>query len=157
MLVRKGLIGSFSIALLAGLFIIALVPKANASEWNERTIVKFAAPVEVPGRVLLPGTYTFQLMNSSSNRNIVEIVDKDRTKLYAIVETTAAYRLNPTSKTVFTLAERPNGAPMAIRKWFYPGNSFGQEFLYGRHAVTVDMAIDHSRRRWGKPGARVNS
>ncbi len=157
MFIRKNVIGSLSIALSVGLLCVGLAPKTRAGEWNERSIVKFTAPVEVPGRVLLPGTYTFQLMNSSSNRNIVEIFNKNRTKLFAIVQTAAAYRLNPTSKTVITLSERSADSPMAIHKWFYPGNSFGQDFIYGRGTVPVEMAMAHSRRRWGKPGTKANA
>jgi hypothetical protein len=26
--------------------------------------------------------------------------------------------------------ERPIGQPMALKAWFYPGDNFGQEFVY---------------------------
>jgi hypothetical protein len=35
-----------------------------------------------------------------------------------------------TGKTVFTFTERAAGEPQAIRAWFYPGDNFGQEFVY---------------------------
>ena len=35
-----------------------------------------------------------------------------------------------TDKTVMTFRERAAGSPEAIRAWFYPGNSWGQEFVY---------------------------
>jgi hypothetical protein len=33
--------------------------------------------VQIPGKVLTPGTYVFRLLNSASNRNIVEIYSED--------------------------------------------------------------------------------
>jgi hypothetical protein len=38
--------------------------------------------------------------------------------------------LKPTNKTVMTFRERAAGEPEAIRAWFYPGNTWGQEFVY---------------------------
>ena len=154
---RKGVIGSLSVILSVGLLCVALAPKAHATEWNERTVVHFTAPVEIPGRVLLPGTYTFQLMSSNWNRNIVEIYNKNRTKLEAVVLAEAAYRMNPTGKAVFTLEERPADAPMAIHKWFYPGDHYGQDFIYSNQARGTEMAMVHMAKRWGKPGTKVNS
>lgn len=157
MYTRKGLISSLSVILSVGLLCVAFAPKAHATEWNERTTVHFTAPVEIPGRVLLPGTYTFQLMNSNWDRDIVEVFNKNRTKLYAVVQAAAAYRMNPTGKAVFTLEERPADAPMAIHKWFYPGDHFGQDFIYSNQAPVTEMAMAHVAKRWGKPGTKANS
>src|SRR6185295_4500268 len=40
------------------------------------------------------------------------------------------YRLKATDKTVMTFAERAAGQPQALRAWFYPGELWGQEFVY---------------------------
>lgn len=62
---------SAKLILLAGLgFICGMVPHALADEWDQKTIVNFNGPVEVPGRVLPAGTYVFKLADSSSDRNI---------------------------------------------------------------------------------------
>ena len=37
---------------------------------------------------------------------------------------------NPTGDTVMKFSERPGDAPDALRAWFYPGDNFGQEFVY---------------------------
>ena len=130
MLTRKRILSSPAIALSAVLSCFVLIPRAHASEWNEQTWVTFSAPVEVPGHALPAGTYDFQLMNLPSDRNIVEILNKDRTRLYAVVMGEAAYRMQPTSKTVFTFEERPVDTPEAIHKWFYPGRLYGLQFFY---------------------------
>ena len=38
--------------------------------------------------------------------------------------------MKPTDKTVLTFKERGEGQPEAIKAWFYPGESWGQEFVY---------------------------
>jgi LPXTG-motif cell wall-anchored protein len=110
-----------------------LAPTATADEWNKRTTVTFNGPVEVPGvgaQVLPAGTYLFKLMDSPSDRNIVQIFNQDGTHLYTTILAIANYRLRVTDKTVMTFRERAEGQPEAIRAWFYPGENWGQEFVY---------------------------
>ena len=57
-------------------------------------------------------------------------VNKDESHVYAIILAIPNYRLKATDKTVMTFAERAAGDPQAIRAWFYPGDNFGQEFVY---------------------------
>lgn len=115
-----------STALLGMLF----VPTLRADSWNERTKVTFSAPVEVPGTALEPGTYVFQLLGSPTNRNIVQIFSADGTHLEATILAVTDKRLNATGKTVMHFAERPVNSPMALKAWFYPGDIYGQEFVY---------------------------
>lgn len=53
---------------LIALFVLSifglLSPNARADEWNKKTTVAFCEPVEIPGHVLLPGEYVFNLANS---------------------------------------------------------------------------------------------
>jgi hypothetical protein len=101
--------------------------------WDKKTMVTFSAPVEIPGisaQVLPAGTYVFRLMDSPSDRHIVQIFSKDEKHLYANILAIPNWRLKPTDKTVMTFSERRAGEPQAIRAWFYPGDNFGQEFVY---------------------------
>ncbi|MDE3136769.1 MAG: DUF2911 domain-containing protein [Acidobacteriota bacterium] len=147
MTIRNGILRSFTIAVSAALFCLVLAPRARAGEWNERTLMTFSQPVEVPGRVLPAGTYDFQLANLASNRDVVLIFNKDRTRLYDIVMGQAAYRVHPTGKTVVTFSERPVGSPMAVNKWFYPGNHYGLRFVYPHSQVQMAMAKSGNRSR----------
>jgi hypothetical protein len=114
-----------------------LVPiNAKADSWNKATKLTFSEPVEVPGMVLEPGTYWFQLANSSSNRNIVQIWSADRMQLLKTILAIPDYRRQPTSDTVIKFDERPTGTPEAIQAWFYPGSQFGQEFVYPKARAT---------------------
>jgi LPXTG-motif cell wall-anchored protein len=102
--------------------------------------VTFSQPVEVPGGVVLPpSTYVFKLLDSASNRHIVQIFNEDQTHIYATVLAIPNYRLRVTGKTVITFTERAAGEPQAIRAWFYPGDNFGQEFVY-RKSRAVELA-----------------
>lgn len=114
-----------------------LVPtNAKADSWNKATKLTFNEPVEVPGMALEAGTYWFQLADSSSNRNIVQIWNADRTQLIKTILAIPDYRLHPTGDTVIKFDERPIGSPEAIQAWFYPGDNFGQEFVYPKAKAT---------------------
>jgi hypothetical protein len=126
-----------SAALIVALSITALCmmfsSTASAQVWDKKTTVSFSAPVEIPGisaQVLPAGTYVFRLLDSLSDRNIVQIFNKDQSHLYATILAIPNYRLKATDKTVMTFAERRAGDPQAIRAWFYPGDNWGQEFAY---------------------------
>jgi len=116
-----------SLGLLAG---AALMPSARADEWNKKTILTINEPIQVPNKVLQPGTYVMKLMDSPSNRHIVQIYDKNEQHLETTVLAIPNYRLEPTGKTQFQFWETPPGQPKALRAWFYPGDNFGQEFAY---------------------------
>jgi hypothetical protein len=108
----------------------AVLPGVRADEWNKKTIVTFSQAVEVPGKVLPAGTYTFQLMDSPSDRHIVQIFNADGSQIITTVLAINDYRLQPTGKTVMKFNEQPGDSPDALRAWFYPGDNFGQEFVY---------------------------
>lgn len=116
----------FGLALLT----IPYPPTVKADAWDKRTELTFSAPVELPGVVLSPGTYVFKLLESPSDRNIVQVFSKDETKLYATILAIPDYRLTPASKTIVRFEERPAGTPEAIKEWFYPGDEYGEEFAY---------------------------
>lgn len=103
---------------------------AHADEWDQTTKLTFSEPIQIPGQILPAGAYLFRLASSDSDRNVVQIFNSDRTHLYAMLQTIAAERSEPTDDTAITLAEQPGGQPDALLKWFYPGSVTGNEFLY---------------------------
>src|SRR5262245_6174479 len=119
---------------------LAFSASVNADAWNKKTVVTFSQPVEIPGGKVLPaGAYVFKLMDSASNRHIVQIFNEDQNHIYATVLAIPNYRLQVTDETVITFVERPAGEPQAIKAWFYPGDNFGQEFVYPK-SRTVELA-----------------
>jgi hypothetical protein len=121
-----------------------LAPSVRADDWNRKTVITFSGPVEIPGvhlagwGVLPAGTYVFKILDSQSDRHIVQIFNKDETTIYATILAIPNYRLKATDKTVVTFRERPAGEPEALRAWFYPGRNWGEEFVYPKaKAVTL--------------------
>ena len=129
------------LALMGGLF----APAVRADDWNKKTVITFSGPVEIPGvhlkgwSVLPAGTYVFKVLDSSSDRHIVQIFNKDETAIYATILAIPNYRLKATDKTVMTFRERPAGQPEALRAWFYPGKNWGEEFVYPK-ARAIELA-----------------
>jgi hypothetical protein len=106
----------------------ALTPLAKADEWNKKTVITTNNPIQIQGKVLGPGQYVLRLLDSPSDRNIVQILDAHETKLEMTVLANSAFRLVPTGDTRFTFYETANGQAQALRTWFYPGDNFGLEF-----------------------------
>ena len=131
----------FGLALMGAVF----SPGAKADEWNRKTVMTFSGPVEIPGvhlkgwGVLPAGTYVFKILDSQSDRHIVQIFSEDETTVYATILAIPNYRLKATDKTVITFRERPAGEPEALRAWFYPGRNWGEEFVYPK-ARAIELA-----------------
>ena len=99
-------------------------PDIRADAWNRKTVITFSGPVEIPGvhlpgwGILPAGTYVFKILDSQANRHVVQIFNKEETKVYATILAIPNFRLKATDKTVITFRERPAGQPEALRAWF---------------------------------------
>jgi hypothetical protein len=119
-----------SIATFAGVALLAcfIAPRAHADSWDKMTRLTFSEPTQVMNTYLEPGTYMFKLANS--DRHIVQIFNSDRSHLINTIFAIPAYQVFPADNTVVTYWETPPGTAKAVRKWFYPGDNYGQEFTY---------------------------
>jgi hypothetical protein len=106
---------------------------AKADEWNKETKLTFSQDVAIPGKVLPSGTYVFRLMDSPSDRHIVQVFDKAG-RIVTTIRAIPAGRARAADDTRITFDERPVGAPPPIKAWFYPGGLFGEEFIYPQRA-----------------------
>lgn len=126
---------------------ITAVSSASAqTNLNQRTVLTFSQPVEVPGKVLPAGTYTFELNDSMANRHIVQIFDAAGTKIVALVLAVPSRRPVATGETVVSFAEVAAGQPQALRLWYYPGQTVGREMVYPKAraqqlAVTANVTV----------------
>src|SRR6204780_5738253 len=127
----------FCLGIVAGAALMAV--RATADAWDQRTIFTFSGPVEVPGQVLDGGTYVFKVADSSSDRDIVQVFSEDESHLYGTFMTVPDYHLQPSGKTIINFDERAAGDPEAVKSWFYPGDSYGHDFVYPR-AKAVALA-----------------
>jgi len=126
------LIRMLMIAFMVLLFLSTLRLTTRADERDKTTTFTFPDAVQVPGAVLPAGTYVFKLANSDSNRHIVQVYDQDQMRLVTTFLAISNYQLEPSGQTVIRFAERPANQPEAVAAWFYPGDTFGQEFVYSK-------------------------
>ncbi len=142
-------------AICLGFLMLALVlvapPATHADEWNLLTRFTVNHPFEIPGMTLQPNTpYVIRLLDSPSNRNVVQVFNDDETKMLSMFMAISDERREPADRTVFTFVETEPGYPLPIREWFYPGRLIGREFVYpkeqaleiARHAKEPILAAE---------------
>ena len=126
----------FVVALCLGLLMVVYQP-ASADQWDKKTILTLNEPMQVAKTTLQPGKYVMKLMDSPSNRHIVQIFNEDQTQIIATILAIPDYRLTPKGKTELKFEESPVGTPRPLKEWFYPGDNFGQEFISPVQSVQV--------------------
>jgi hypothetical protein len=112
------------------LAIAIMLPVVHADDWNQTTRFTFSQPVQIPGRVLPPGTYRFQVADSD-DRHLVQIFREDRT-IVATLYSIPRLRDGRSADAAITLANRGAAQPQAIVAWFFAGEKQGHELLYSR-------------------------
>jgi hypothetical protein len=123
------------VALAAVAMLAFLTPRAQAqgTQTRERTtFITFSQPVSLPGITLPAGTYLFRHLPPDivSHRHVVQVLSKDRSKIYATLLTIPNHQLKPAGKPFVMFKETPASAPAAVQAWFYPGDMIGDEFVY---------------------------
>jgi hypothetical protein len=120
---------------------LMFAPDAHADEWDKKTILTFSGPVQIPGATLPAGTYVFKLADLSGNRHVVQVFDKSEKKIFGTMMAIPRQRINPSDKPVVLFSERPTGSPQALRVWYYPGETIGNEFVYPKsQAIAIAKA-----------------
>jgi hypothetical protein len=125
---------------------------ARADSWNERTILTFSDAVMIPGATLQPGKYIFKLLDTSSSRQVVQVLraEGDGNEQVALTQAVPLKRAETKGDIVLRFNPTEAGHPPAIKAWFYPGSIFGHQFVYpdeqarviAERTKTVVLAID---------------
>ena len=130
---------------LAAVAMTAGVLAAQGIPSDRSTYVTVSGPVSLPGVTLPAGTYLFRLADTQASRNVVQIFDKDRTKIFATIIAIAAERAEPSDEAVITFKETPSDRPPAVHFWYYAGEKSGQEFAYPKaQAMQIAAASGES-------------
>src|SRR3954464_13956656 len=124
---------------------VALAPGARADDWNKKTILTFSGPVQIPGATLPAGTYVFKLADIPGNRHVVQVFDKDEKKLYTTMLAVPNQRMEPADKPIILFSERATGSPQAVKVWYYPGETIGNEFVYPKSQAVRIARESHTR------------
>jgi len=137
----------------AALSVGVVAPNARADEWNKKTILTVGETIQVQDDVLTPGKYVFKLLDSQSDRHVVQIYNEDESHLIDTILAIPNYRMNPGGRQ-FVFYETPAGAAKAMHAWFYPGDNFGQEFRYPKHLKMLTEAVMPSMPTPAQPEAQ---
>lgn len=116
-----------------------LVPAVYGDTLDQKTIITFGGPVEIPGMVLPAGTYVMKRLDPASSQNVVQFYNRDENHMYAMILANKAYRPYRVDHTVITWEERAAGSPPAMKEWFFPDSSWGEAFVYPK-VKTVALA-----------------
>jgi hypothetical protein len=151
-MLRKSLLVVCAVAFLSALAGGTAIAQDN--NWNQRTYFTFSAPVELPGKTLPAGTYLFKIVDSPSNRHVVQVFDKDEKMIHATILAIPAQRMEPSDEPEVRFMEVAANQPAAIKTWWFPGRTIGHEFIYpkdqalrlarGANATVLTVATDAS-------------
>jgi hypothetical protein len=124
-------------SLVSGVF----APSLKADEWDKKTNITVSQRFAVEDTVLPAGHYVLRLLNSSSNRDVVEIYDGGGTRLITTILAIPASRLEPTGDPKLSFYETPAEQPAALHTWFYAGDTSGVEFVQPKHATPAGPSV----------------
>jgi hypothetical protein len=116
-----------------------------------------AQALQVGNTLLNPGQYMLKVVDATSEREVVQIFSKDGDRLKAMVLAIPAYRLEPTGRSEFTVAEGAAGQPATLRFWFYPGENFGLEFPASKQSEGRTSKVAGKSQTAGQEGGAAAS
>lgn len=109
---------------------VALTATAHARSLGPRSnLVSVTRPVALPGVVLDPGEYVFEVLTAGGGSVVRVSTSAGNTKYLGITLRAERPRNIPAGVSI-TLGEAPAGQPQPIRAWFPEGLDEGHQFLY---------------------------
>lgn len=112
--------------------VLVALAASSIRGWNHRPgSVTFNGRVALPNATLQRGSYIFELAVASSDRDVVRVLSKDRSRVYWMAPTETVERPQTLSDDlVVAFGEaRPGEAP-PITVWYPQGRTVGHRFLY---------------------------
>ena len=112
---------------------VGFLVAASGHAWglSHQNTLKFSRPVALPGVVLPAGSYSFDLMGSESELDIVVVRDSALGKVFYMGFTNTVSRPRGMSKdAVITFGEASAKEPPPINTWYEIGDSLGHQFRY---------------------------
>lgn len=107
---------------------------AQTISWSHKAVAKFERPVEIPGRMLPPGTYILKLVVPESH--VGQILSADETEVFGMFFTMTTDRRGPAPlRTDLMLEPRQKGALKWDRLigWFSADEPVGDLVSYDRY------------------------
>jgi len=115
-----------------GLSVTLFASAVQAQPEDKRTYFTFSGPIALPSVTLPAGRYLFRIVDTSSSRKVIQVLDENQKKPYAMANTIPDQRRDPAKDATVVFYESPRGTPAAVKSWWYPGESIGYQFIYPR-------------------------
>ena len=108
-------------------------PKSTAEDESGKAVVTFAVPVEVPGvsaQILPAGTYRFMVLESTPDRDIIQVSSQDGSHVFTTMLGVPNSRLKAPDLITVMFTGRPAADPLALKAWYCPGRTWGDQIVY---------------------------
>ncbi len=124
-LIEVAAVAAFGVTFIVG---VSAPLKADSLS-DSKAMVTFDRPVEVPGKVLPPGSYMFK---SLQNSELVQVFSADEKQLFATVIVVPEDRpaQDADIDCFVQLARTRADAPQEVEGFFLPGRATGFQFVY---------------------------
>ena len=124
-LIRTAAVAALGVAFIMG---VSSPLKAETMAGNAATVT-FDHPVELPGKVLPPGSYVFK---TSDNDVLVQVFSADQKHLFATLSVIPEDRpkLDTENDSFVQLTKTRADAPQEIEGFFVAGRTTGYQFVY---------------------------
>ncbi len=103
---------------------------AFGDAYDKRTVFTFNRPIALPGVTLPAGEYLFRIVNTETDRKVIQVLSSDGKKPYAMLHSIPDIRVEETDHPAVRFMETAKGQPSAVKAWWYPGERIGYEFIY---------------------------
>jgi hypothetical protein len=128
MLARKIVRTLFGVVLLG---VLATAVTGASFDARRTTYFTFSGTVQMPGVTLPAGTYIFEVANPNGGSDVVQVLSRDRKKLFFLKLTIPSYRAQRGDlKASVTFGETPAGTPPPLKAWYPQSETRGREFIY---------------------------
>jgi hypothetical protein len=115
----------------AALGLVLCAAALSAQTHNRLEYLTFSGPVALPGVVLAPGRYAFEIANPTGGSNIVRVSDATRqhTRFLGITQL-ASRPANMASDARVSFGEARRGEAAPIVAWYPMATDSGRQFIY---------------------------
>jgi len=115
-----------------GLSVTLFASAVQAQPEDKRTYFTFSGPIALPSVTLPAGRYLFRIVDTTTSRKVIQVLDENQKKPYTMANTIPDQRRDAPKDATVVFYESPRGTPAAVKSWWYPGESIGYQFIYPR-------------------------
>jgi hypothetical protein len=115
-----------------GLSVTLFASAVQAQPEDKRTYFTFSGPIALPSVTLPAGRYLFRIVDTTTSRKVIQVLDENQKKAYSMANTIPDQRRDAPKDATVVFYESARGTPAAVKSWWYPGETIGYQFIYPR-------------------------